>query len=80
MAIPIPKQLLFNALVSGVSVYSDAGCGLTCGQRALLDQVRITAVACSEGLFSMFGVWGILPLRSLMGKFRISGISNFIMQ
>lgn len=38
LVISAPTQLLSSALGSAVSVYSDAACGLTCGQRALLDQ------------------------------------------
>ena len=40
IALSTQKQLLFNSLISTVSVYSAAVCGLTCGQRALLDQVQ----------------------------------------
>ena len=40
MELSTPKQLLFSALISTVSECSDAVCGQTCGQRALLDQAR----------------------------------------
>ena len=53
---------LIAALNSTVSECSDAVCGQTCGQRALLDQVRHNCRSLSRRALFAVRVWGIVPL------------------
>ena len=53
---------LFAALNSTVSECSGAVCGQTCGQRALLDQVRHNCRSLSRRALFHVQVWGIVPL------------------
>ena len=68
IVISASNQLLSIALVSAVSVYSAAVCGLTCGQRVLLDQVQQNCSCMVRRALYHVQVWGIVPPQSLRGK------------
>ena len=74
------NSLTLPALNSTVSECSDAVCGQTCGQRALLDQVRHNCHSLSRRALFHVQVWGIVPLPGLRCKvFFRSGVSIFSM-
>lgn len=79
MELSTPKQLLFSALISTISECSGAVCGQTCGQRALLDQVRHPLPPPVQKGSSCCSGFGVLYLwRSLNAShFCPSGVSGF---
>ena len=80
LTLPIfaPFRSLFTALNSTVSECSDAVCGQTCGQRALLDQARHNCHSLFRRALFHVQVWGIVPLPGLRCKvFFRSGVSIF---